>query len=296
MTFPDQKTCNHEFKLFYNGIWNWGLVWECIYCGFLCHCKCFENVVKSIKENKITTKKKYRTISGDEKEIIRVPRINWGRQIKQIENERTIKISELGVDLNNLPFYENACEICRNIPSTQKYCHKMYARSEFELRYGAYIKKKFFELKLEKSNIYENYEDKELEMIANNLLREELGFKRIGERFVTETELYRIVNSIFSNMEVLHHYRPNWLEGQELDIYVPKLKLGIEYDGIQHFKPITAWGGEEGLKKNQERDKLKESKCEKQNVKIIRFSYKENELLTKNYVAEKINQKITFNS
>lgn len=47
----------------------------------------------------------------------------------------------------------------------------------------------------------------------------------------------------------------------------------IEYDGIQHFESQKNWGGEEGLKSVQERDKLKNEYCEKNNIKLIRIPY-----------------------
>lgn len=286
---PEHDNCNHDFKLFFNGIWNWCLVWECIYCGLICHCKCFERVTNAVKDGKIITKR-VREFNGSQREFVRVARVNRAGQIRSIEAEKGVKVRDLGIDLDNLPFYENTCEVCRNVPSNHKYCHKMYARSEFEIRYGAYIKKKFYELKLDE-NLNSN-SDEELERIANNITREELGFKKIGQRFVTETELYRIIKSIFPDKKVKHHYRPSWLEGQELDIFIPELKLAVEYDGIQHFKPINAWGGEEGLRKTQHRDKIKETKCIKENITLIRFSYKEKEFLSKNYVKNKIISKI----
>ena len=90
--------------------------------------------------------------------------------------------------------------------------------------------------------------------------------------------------------KVIHHYKTKWLKRQEIDIFVPHLNLAVEYDGIQHFKPIKAWGGEEGLKKNIERDKIKEAKCKENNVTLIRFTYKENDLLSENYVKSKLKE------
>ena len=52
-----------------------------------------------------------------------------------------------------------------------------------------------------------------------------------------------------------------------------KPKLAIEYDGIQHFKPVEYFGGVESLKKVQERDKRKNRFCEENNIKLIRIPY-----------------------
>ena len=110
---------------------------------------------------------------------------------------------ELSYD--TLGYIDNACEVCRNKPSSHRYTSKMYARSEFEIKYNAYVKKKLYELKL--TGKYNDITDDILEKKANNIVREELGFKKIGEGFVTETELYRLIKSLYPNNKVIHHYR-----------------------------------------------------------------------------------------
>ena len=60
------------------------------------------------------------------------------------------------------------------------------------------------------------------------------------------------------------------------DFYLPKFNICIEYDGIQHFKPIKKWGGENNLKEIQNRDKIKNSYCNLNNIYLYRINYKEN--------------------
>jgi hypothetical protein len=52
-------------------------------------------------------------------------------------------------------------------------------------------------------------------------------------------------------------------------------KIVIEFDGRQHFQPILEWEGEEGLKKIQENDKIKNEFCKKNNIIMFRISYLE---------------------
>jgi hypothetical protein len=59
----------------------------------------------------------------------------------------------------------------------------------------------------------------------------------------------------------------------ELDCYNHSLKLGIEYDGEQHFIAVPYWGGESGLKKNQERDTFKNNACDALGITLIRVPY-----------------------
>lgn len=56
------------------------------------------------------------------------------------------------------------------------------------------------------------------------------------------------------------------LDGYELDIYVPSLKLGIEWNGIVHFKPIY---GETKLSKIQKRDMEKQHLAEESGINLI---------------------------
>lgn len=56
----------------------------------------------------------------------------------------------------------------------------------------------------------------------------------------------------------------------ELDIYIPSLKVAIEYDGFVHFKPV--FGGKEGFEKVKIRDKLKNKYCKDLGIYLIRVS------------------------
>jgi hypothetical protein len=59
---------------------------------------------------------------------------------------------------------------------------------------------------------------------------------------------------------------------QELDFYLPEYKLVIEAHGLQHFKPIDYFGGEEGFKKGRVRDERKYNECAKRGIKVIYYT------------------------
>ena len=59
------------------------------------------------------------------------------------------------------------------------------------------------------------------------------------------------------------------------DFYLPKYNLCIEYDGIQHFKPIDFFGGKKSLKETQKKDKIKTDYCKENNIELIRISYED---------------------
>jgi hypothetical protein len=51
------------------------------------------------------------------------------------------------------------------------------------------------------------------------------------------------------------------------------MKYVLEYNGIQHYKPIGFFGGEEQYKKQIQRDKELKEYCLKQNIKLITIPY-----------------------
>lgn len=110
-------------------------------------------------------------------------------------------------------------------------------------------------------------------------IREEFGLSRTGEQWRSETSVYYMVNKLFEDKEVVvtHHLRPDFLDGLELDIYFEYNgnKVGIEYQGKQHFEPIEYFGGEESFKDVVERDKRKKNLCEKNGVQLIYYNYDE---------------------
>lgn len=57
---------------------------------------------------------------------------------------------------------------------------------------------------------------------------------------------------------------------------------GAKYQGIQHFNPISYFGGNEGFEATKNRDLYKREKCKKYGVKLIEWRY--DEPLTKDYI------------
>lgn len=127
--------------------------------------------------------------------------------------------------------------------------------------------------------------------VIENEVREKFGHKKVGEAWTSETILYYIVTKLFPDQTIRRHYRPDYLEGLELDIYIEGLNIGIEYQGIQHYKPVKHWGGEESLVRLKERDKKKRSICKKLKIPLIFFEY--NEGLSDDLVLRKLSEVIS---
>ena len=70
------------------------------------------------------------------------------------------------------------------------------------------------------------------------------------------------------------------------DFYLPEYNTCIEFDGIQHFKPIKNWRGEKGLKDIKKRDEIKNKYCDDNNIKLLRIKYNEKNNLIENKIMK----------
>lgn len=80
-----------------------------------------------------------------------------------------------------------------------------------------------------------------------------------------EKMLYDLLSNKYPNLEILKNDKIV-LNGFEIDIFMPKLNLGIEWNGIVHFKPIY---GLDRLNKIQERDAKKQKIANDKGINLI---------------------------
>lgn len=60
------------------------------------------------------------------------------------------------------------------------------------------------------------------------------------------------------------------------DFYLKDYNICIEYDGIQHFKPLKYFGGIEGFEYRKNNDNIKNNYCLNNNITLYRISYMDN--------------------
>lgn len=98
--------------------------------------------------------------------------------------------------------------------------------------------------------------------------------QRLGlSRWQRESELYGLVRDLFPDYQVLREASPAWLGRMRIDIYVPDLGLAVEHQGEQHYRPISAFGGEDAHRKVVERDELKRRLCAENGVEVVDFRF-----------------------
>ena len=92
---------------------------------------------------------------------------------------------------------------------------------------------------------------------------------RQGERWVNEAMLGKALVALFGKEKVKRHARPVWLSPQHLDFFVEDLSIAVEYMGLQHYEPVSVFGGEEALQATRERDQRKRRLCEGMGVRLF---------------------------
>lgn len=231
-SLPAQDNCSHRFRPLECGDWQWRLVWECMECGFVCHCACFRRAIQSDPFPK--------RMEG-----------HWPQHVTSRPDQ--------------IPFWEGACEVCRGLPSSHRFCNPQYASSVFETKYGAYLRKRLVELRLDGIPAGD-------EKAVENELRSSLGLPPFGRPGFAEAELFRIVRALFPEEDIRRRVRPDWLDGLEIDIFAPSQSLAIEFHGPQHFAPVWPHSLEESFRQMQERDERKKAKLAEHGITLCVFT------------------------
>lgn len=244
------STCRHDLDEIRIGIISYPLLLICRRCGQLFTCSCFDG---------------YYSIKNDIERLL-----PYGNSEQVLRSQ-----------VNNIQTKDGICSLCTSKIPSHLYGSDMYY-SSFLQRYLPYHK-----LFCRKKLGYEVYEGEEQKKIENEV-RETFGYPKIGERWISETILFKIVSTMFFPMAVVHHYRGIELQGLELDIWIPEIGLGIEYQGEQHYQAVNHWGGEDGLKKRQENDRKKKLLCKQAVYTLIEFHYSED--LSEDAIREKLSR------
>lgn len=93
-----------------------------------------------------------------------------------------------------------------------------------------------------------------------------------SESNVSETNLLNYLSKNFHKLHFEQQFKRKWLGKQSIDIFIPELNVGIEVQGIQHFKPIDFFGGDKVFEKTKIRDIKKYNKCVDNKVSLLYFS------------------------
>lgn len=214
--------------------------------------------------------------------------ITYLLQLKESENENLICIIhclyyfnfDIFVYGTNLEYilnrpYSNPNRTSTNYEQIYNLLNKKYRLSQyndFQKFYKKFIKPviiNFAKAELISSKyLYKNNIDiMQIYNLRDELIMRMLHIKKSDLKRTTEIIYLKKFQDIFS--DIVYQYRPNWLEKQSIDIYIPSKKIGIEIQGIQHYESVEFFGGKEQLLRQKELDKKKSILCKKNGIKLF---------------------------
>ena len=92
---------------------------------------------------------------------------------------------------------------------------------------------------------------------------------------ISEKIVYNEIKKVFPDAE--YQKKLSFLKSktsyQTIDIFIPSLNIGIEYQGGQHFRSISKFGGETAYLLIIERDERKFRKCMENGIKLFYISF-----------------------
>ena len=103
-----------------------------------------------------------------------------------------------------------------------------------------------------------------------------------------EKTIINILNNIKIDFKYQHKFSD--LSNHKFDFYLPTSNLCIEYDGVQHFKPVKYFGGVLAFENQKIRDDIKNEYCIKKNINILRIPYTESEYNINKMILDIINK------
>ncbi|WP_078393447.1 hypothetical protein [Shouchella patagoniensis] len=123
--------------------------------------------------------------------------------------------------------------------------------------------------------------------VSLNLIYSQLIAKNeVPVKWKSEKQLFDLVYLNYS--DTIFQHMPLWLAPQSLDIYVPSLKLGIEYQGVQHYEQVEFFGGEKGLERRKQLDEKKRNLCKENGVTLLEWHYQDT--ITKPTLKKKLKE------
>jgi hypothetical protein len=80
-----------------------------------------------------------------------------------------------------------------------------------------------------------------------------------------------------NNIEYIYQYQVKIKDSYHYyDFYLLKHNMLIEYNGLQHYKPVAFFGGEKGFEYLKQRDEIKKQYCLDNNINLLILSYNDN--------------------
>jgi hypothetical protein len=116
------------------------------------------------------------------------------------------------------------------------------------------------------SDVYESFKNDFKKVYAD------IGSQFKGNMYKSEYLLFKLLSYYFD--DTIYQFRSRWLNKMIIDIYVPSLKLAIEFQGQQHYEATEYFNADfQDFSKSIIRDKAKKELCEANGIILVYWPY-----------------------
>jgi hypothetical protein len=237
---------------------------------------CMKCAKKKLGDDKRKTKKKFiedaKKIHGNKYNYSKTHYINTDTKI--------IIICPKHGEFEQIPYSHlngNGCKKCANIFLSKK---NAFTTDEFILKARKVHGDKYDYSETNYVNAYNNViiicpKHGEFEQNPHNHLREQ------GCPICKASKGEKVISNFLKENKIKFLRQKSFLECRFknkllFDFYIPKLNCCIEFDGIQHFKEISVFGGKDGYNKRKITDKIKNEFCKDNDILLHRIKYNDN--------------------
>ena len=206
------------------------------------------------------------------------------------------------VEIIEKPWYNNKNRLKRKqplIPTTicinilgklKKYVYDTLKQNEksWEIGHRFWVRSHWMEFKHER---YKNRQGQKTWILPyikgkGKLIKKDYYVGEMENHWVHEAEMIKIIRELYPEHEIEKHNR-TILDGLEIDCYIPELKLGFEYNGLQHYEHVEHFHKTiEEFEAQKSRDVEKLKRAGNKGIKIITIRY--DEAVTKETIKEKL--------
>lgn len=182
-----------------------------------------------------------------------------------------------------MTFAPGLCHRCNRMPLSCEYGFSDVPSNYFITHFRPYVNQQFYAYGLSTSghivlpekcpDSIKVVDEDQRRVLVENIVRDAFSFPKRGVNRNRESMLFLRMRAILPGAKVMHNYRPAWLEGLELDIFVEDFNLGIEYQGVQHSEPMDHLGGEKAFKAVRRRDKKKAALCKAHGITLLEVGH-----------------------
>lgn len=199
--------------------------------------------------------------------------VSLARYKKQVFDSKMsyiLKLSKLKINESDDIFYllrelYLACDEEFNMSKLPSKCEKLPTHDDVMNKLSYYL------ISIRSDSIINKKEETDFKKMYRNYFDDAVRKGEAQTKWISEYRLYEMVKIQYP--DAIYQYHDKWLGNQSLDVFIPSKNLGIEYQGEQHYFPISLFGGEKGFLERKKLDDLKKEKCKKYNINLLEWKY-----------------------